>query len=262
MADAMPSALPVVESSPEQNDRKLIAPLWHTILFVVVVAAISFGSFYWTRRFAGTGASGSATPELTDRGRMMLYFGTFIQEWILFGYVYLGMRARGRTIRETINARWKSFNEVGRDIGIAALVWLSLIAINAIGSLVFRSHGAAGSKVVLQLVPHAASEIPLWTALAISAGFCEEFIFRGYLQEQFRRLTGSVAVAVAIQAVLFGLGHGYQGVSLMITIFGLGLAFGLFAAWRKSLAPTMLAHGWTDFASGLGGYLLHVLHRI
>lgn len=48
----------------------------------------------------------------------------------------------------------------------------------------------------------------------------------------------------------------------MITIFGLGLAFGLFAAWRKSLAPTMLAHGWTDFASGLGGYLLHVLHRI
>lgn len=259
MADAMPSAVPAVDSSSEQNDRKLIAPLWHTILFIVIVAAISFGSFYWTRRFAG-GSGGGA--QLTHKARLMLYASTLVQEWILFGYVFLGMRARRRKIRETINARWKSFNEVGRDIGIAAAVWVALIAINAIGSLVFRAHGAAGSKVLFQLVPHAASELPLWTALAISAGFCEEFIFRGYLQEQFKRLTGSVAAAVGIQAVLFGLGHGYQGWSLMITIFFLGLAFGIVTAWRKSLAPAMLAHGWTDFASGMGGYLLHVLHKI
>lgn len=259
MADAMPSALPAVESSPEQNDRKLIAPLWHTILFILIVAAISFGSFYWTRRYAG-GSGGSA--ELTHKGRVMLYLGTLVQEWILFVYVFLGMRARGRKVREAINARWKSFNEIGRDIGIAAFVWVTLIVINALGSFIFRSHAAAGSKVVFQLVPHAASEIPLWTALAISAGFCEEFIFRGYLQEQFKRLTGSVGAAVGIQAVLFGLGHGYQGWSLMTTIFFLGLAFGIVAAWRKSLAPTMLAHGWTDFASGMGGYLLHVLHKI
>lgn len=255
MAEAIPSALPAELESPP--DRKLIAPLWHTILFVLVIAGISASSFFFTRRFAG-----GKSAEMTERARMTLYLGTLVQEWILFGYVYLGMRARGRKIRETINARWKSFNEVGRDIGIAAAVWATLIVINGLGAVIFRSHAAAGRSVVFQIVPHAARELPLWTALAISAGFCEEFIFRGYLQEQCKRLTGSVAAAVAIQALFFGLGHGYQGWPLMVTIFCLGLTFGIAAAWRKSLAPTMLAHGWTDFASGIGGYLLHVLHRI
>lgn len=259
MADAMPSALPAIESSPEQNERKLIAPLWHTILFIVVVAGISAGSFFFGRRVAGSSGKGA---QLTSHARMMLYTGTLIQEWILFGYVYLGMRARGRKIREAINARWKSFNEVGRDIGIAALVWVILIVMNLLGWLIFRSHAMAGRNVVLQLVPHEAVEIPLWTALAISAGFCEEFIFRGYLQEQCKRLTGSIGAAVAIQAVFFGLGHGYQGWAQMITITMLGVTFGIVAAWRKSLAPTMIAHGWTDFESGVGGYLLHVLHKI
>lgn len=258
MADTVPSALPAVESSPEQNERKLIAPLWHTILFIVVIAALSAGSFFFSRRVTSAGK----TAELTSHARMMLYAGTLVQEWILFGYVYLGMRARGRRVREAINARWKSFNEVGRDIGIAAMVWAILIVLNLLGSLIFRSQVAAGRSVVFQLVPHEAGEIPLWTALAISAGFCEEFIFRGYLQEQCKRITGSVGAAVAIQAVFFGLGHGYQGWAQMITITMLGVTFGIVAAWRRSLAPTMLAHGWTDFISGMGGYLLHVLHKI
>jgi hypothetical protein len=34
------------------------------------------------------------------------------------------------------------------------------------------------------------------------------------------------------------------------------------AMMRKSLAPTMLAHGWADFIAGAGGYALHVLHKI
>jgi membrane protease YdiL (CAAX protease family) len=256
MADASPPASPSELQSPP--NRKLIAPLWHTILFVVIILGVSSLSYFTTRQFLASSHAVAASEE----ARMFTYLATLVQEWILFVYVYFGIRARGGTVRERINARWRSAGDVWRDIGIAAAVWAALIVIEGLSALIFRSHGAAGTKVVEQLVPHAAIELPVWTLLAISAGFCEEFVFRGYLQEQCKRLTGSVGAAVVIQAVFFGLGHGYQGPRLMLTIFFLGLVFGIVAAWRKSLAPTMIAHGWTDFASGIGGYVLHVMHKI
>jgi hypothetical protein len=51
-----------------------------------------------------------------------------------------------------------------------------------------------------QMTPHTALERCVSIAVAISAGFCEEFIFRGYLQEQCRGLTGSAAAGVVLQA--------------------------------------------------------------
>jgi membrane protease YdiL (CAAX protease family) len=254
MVEAAPPTFPTESESPQKG--KLIAPLWHTIVFVLIIVGISALSYLTTRQFMGAHGGG-----LTERERMLTYGGTLIQEWVLFLYVYLGMRRRV-TVRQCINARWASAGDVWRDIGIAFGVWAVLIVINGVSALIFRSHDLAVPKAVAQLLPHVAMELPVWTALAISAGFCEEFIFRGYLQEQCKRLTGSVAVAVVIQAVFFGLGHGYQGWTQMVAIFFLALVFGIVAAWRKSLAPTMIAHGWTDFASGVGGYLLHALHKI
>lgn len=48
-------------------------------------------------------------------------------------------------------------------------------------------------------------------AVASSAGFCEEIVFRGYLQRQLYALSGSVAVAVVLQAAIFRIPHMYQG---------------------------------------------------
>ncbi|HLW83393.1 MAG TPA: CPBP family intramembrane glutamic endopeptidase [Candidatus Acidoferrales bacterium] len=254
MVEAAPPTFPTESESPQK--QKLIAPLWHTIVFVLIIVGISALSYFTTRQFTGAHGGG-----LTEGERMLTYAGTLIQEWVLFLYVYLGMRRRV-TVRQCINARWAGAGDVWRDIGIAFGVWAVLIVIEGVFSVIVRSHGAAGTKVVEELIPHAAMELPVWTALAISAGFCEEFIFRGYLQEQCKRLTGSVAVAVVIQAIFFGLGHGYQGWTHMIAIFLLGLVFGIVAAWRKSLAPTMIAHGWTDWFSGIGGYVLHAMHKI
>ena len=65
-------------------------------------------------------------------------------------------------------------------------------------------------------------------------------------KKQFQAITGSAGWAVLIQAILFGIGHLYEGVGPVarITLFG-GL-FGLLALWRKSLRPGMIAHPWSD----------------
>ncbi len=250
MADAVESVSPGALELPP--DRKLIAPVWHTILLLLIILGISAVSYFTTRQISAT----------SIEGRLLTYAATMVQEWLLFLYVYAGIRARGVTVRRLINARWASGRDVWRDIGVAAIVLVLFWAIEGLSSVIFRSSVGAGSKVVQQLTPHVAIELPVWILLSLSAGFCEEFIFRGYLQEQSKRLTGSVGAAVIVQALFFGLGHGYQGWALMLTIFVIGLLFGIAAARRNSLAPTMIAHASADSFAGIAAFVAHALHKI
>jgi membrane protease YdiL (CAAX protease family) len=101
------------------------------------------------------------------------------------------------------------------------------------------------------MAPHGALEIALWIALSLSAGFCEEFVFRGYLQRQLGALTRNALAGVALSALLFGVGHAYQGWRSVALISLYGLMFGLLAHFARSLKPGMLAHAWQDIFVGL-----------
>ena len=85
----------------------------------------------------------------------------------------------------------------------------------------------------------------------MAAGIGEEVVFRGYLQRQFWSLSRSLPSAIALQAGVFGSAHVYQGWKLAIGITAYGFAFGLLAAWRKSLLPGILAHAVTDIIGGI-----------
>lgn len=237
------------------SNSRLIAPLWHTIIFVLLVAGLSVSSNLLTKRFVAGGT-------LSSEARLTIYAVTLAEEWFLFLYVWLAMRRRGLTARRAINARWGSARAVWSDIGLGLLTLVGFFAIEALGSAIFRGQIAAASRAVAQLAPHYPADLCLWVPLSISGGFCEEFLFRGYLQEQARRLTGSTAAGIFVQALLFGGGHGYQGWALMITIVFIGLFFGIVAAWRKSLAPTMITHGVADTIGGVANVIAIAMHKM
>ena len=92
----------------------------------------------------------------------------------------------------------------------------------------------------------------------MAVGFCEEIIFRGYLQRQLAAWT-NLPLGMVLSAALFGLGHRYQGGSAQIVLAFYGLFFGILAEKRKSLRPGMIAHAWHDAFSGLLAYLLRNL---
>jgi membrane protease YdiL (CAAX protease family) len=100
------------------------------------------------------------------------------------------------------------------------------------------------------LLPRTALEVVCWIGTSASAGFCEEFVFRGYVQRQLLALSQSTWVAVLCQGLVFGVMHAYQGWRLVILISVIGMLFGALAAWRKTLRVGMVAHGWTDVWSG------------
>ena len=235
----------------------MLAPVWHTVGFIVLILGTSAASYLTSRHFVEVNPQAAAP----NRAAMLAtYAGTLVLEWGLFLYVYLGEKfSRGSRVAERIGGRWSNATDVWRDVAIALVLWGIVGAVGALMRYLLHPQGGA---VVTKLLPRDASEMLMWMAVSVSAGFCEEYVFRGYLQEQMRLLTGSVWAAVALQAIVFGFGHGYQGIALMAIIVVYGIFFGATAAWRKSLRPGMMAHGWTDFIAGFAFYIGHALHRI
>jgi hypothetical protein len=107
------------------------------------------------------------------------------------------------------------------------------------------------------MAPHTPVELVLWMAVSLAAGWCEEFVFRGYLLRQFERWFGSVFVAVAVSSVLFGCLHLYEGVGAVMGICGLGAVYAVVAVRRGNLRSVMVAHFLQDALTGLFLYLHH-----
>ena len=84
--------------------------------------------------------------------------------------------------------------------------------------------------------------------LVITAGICEEFIFRGFAIEEIGLLTGSRWLGAVLTVVFFGLGHvGTYGFSsaLVLPAF-IGLVITLLYMWRNNLPLCMLMHAAID----------------
>ena len=101
-----------------------------------------------------------------------------------------------------------------------------------------------------RLSPRTQSEMAWWVALSLSAGFCEEFIFRGYLIWVFQGVIGWWGAA-AISVVLFAIAHAYQGAKGILATGVLGFLFTLVVLISGSLWPAMALHALIDIGEGL-----------
>ena len=234
----------------ERRERALIAPVWHTVLFLVALAALAI-------------LQGHQQPQLENArlaSRLPLYGAMIAFELVLFLYVWLlGLKFTGTRIRDVVGGKWTSAADVARDVGAALLFWLIVGAVLlALQSIL--GENATGLGAVKTLLPQGRMEMAVWIVLCTTAGFCEEFIFRGYLQRQFLALTGRVELAVVFQAIVFGMAHMYQGVKGVITISIYGAMFGILAVIRKSLRPGMMQHASQDIFSGIVGGILARRH--
>jgi hypothetical protein len=218
-------------------------PYWHTALLLVVLAAMSIGNVK-----AGHGLHSSS-------GHIRIYLITIAYEWLFTLYIWWGVRRAGGSFRELIGGRWKRFEDFLVDVAVACGAWIGTLLCLAVIALAFGlSHTSNiddARKQIGFLAPQNGLEVFLWVCLSATAGFCEEVLFRGYFQRQFTRLLRNRWAALVVVSILFGLGHGYEGVQRMILIAFLGLSFGALSIFRKSLRPAMMAHTLQDTISGL-----------
>ena len=219
-----------------------VASTRHSIIFLAIVAAVTLAGFAAQNRPV---AGGGLVETHTDV--IPVYLSVTVMNWLLVLFVWKGIRKQGASFGSLIGERWRNARDVVRDLGIAAIFWAVFAATAwALHLLVGEGH----AKSLDVLLPRTPLEVATWIVTSCSAGFCEEYVFRGYVQRQVLAFTQSGIGAVLGQGVLFGLMHAYQGWRAVVVITSLGILFGALAAWRRTLTVGMVAHGWQDIWAG------------
>jgi membrane protease YdiL (CAAX protease family) len=90
-------------------------------------------------------------------------------------------------------------------------------------------HAESPAHATLALLPRTPGERRLFTVVGITAGVCEEWLYRGFFLAVVAAVAGgpSTGVLVAVAAVAFGLAHAYQG---RVGILSTGVLGGVMAA--------------------------------
>lgn len=247
-------SLPIVVNRPiEKEDSgngdsrdNLLASPWHTAFVLVMLGLYA----YWAILRAARAQAGFGPSRPT------MYLRTLVFELLFLAIVLAGVKLRGGSLRSVFGERWKSVGQVFLDLGLGIVLLLLSLLIGSI--LSGHQHSEAADQSIQFLLPQTSLELGLWMLLSLTAGICEEAIYRGYLQKQLAALTRNAWVGIALSAAAFGGSHLYQGARRAAVIAAMGVVFGWFVQWRKTVRPGMFAHALQD---GLAPALLKIAGR-
>jgi CAAX protease family protein len=253
-----PSIPVAAEVSAWPNRTQPIAPWWHTILLTLVIVGVSILSSLHSK---SVGFGGSHN--------IRRYAITIAWEWVLALIAWWGLWMRRTPMREALGLRRAGPREWARDFGIALIFWImAILVLGAIAALLRLFHLVQPEKVIMAIAPQTLAQVLVWVALCATAGMVEEFVFRGYLLQQFSSLAknlgprGKLTIGVIASSLLFGAAHGYEGIGGMIAITAYGAMFCILAIRRRSLRAGMIAHAWHDSVTGIALAIAKHTHLI
>ncbi|NNF06462.1 MAG: CPBP family intramembrane metalloprotease [Candidatus Eisenbacteria bacterium] len=145
-------------------------------------------------------------------------------------------------------AGWKLYVSIS---AVVALVALQIVQIKSV-----RSNGEERKKLreqaesVAEILPSNDYEQRWFNMLSLTAGICEEILYRGFFMTYLATFIG-LWPAVFVQALQFGLAHSYQGAPGILRTGLVGLAMGLVFAITGSLWAPILLHIILDVTSGM-----------
>jgi membrane protease YdiL (CAAX protease family) len=205
-------------------------------------------SFPLILRLSGALTIADVSPQGPDHARAFLRFCVVATGflWTIFIIALAGIRNRGSiTWRQLIGTELRGPKAITVHITVAVLVFVVMALIgNASAALLGPLQH--DSRAFQSMVAQTPIEAFAFLVLALSAGFVEEFVFRGYIQMQCHALFGNMAFASLVQIAIFTSGHLYQGWLRLVPVMLIGLVLTMTALWRKSLMPGMAAHGIGD----------------
>lgn len=133
-----------------------------------------------------------------------------------------------------------------RRISLAAIAISAggLFAISSIFGLLAGLFGAP-ERSVFAAVPPNEGELLRWIPLGVmmlSVAWVEELFFRGYLLTRLLQVGTSTTAAIVVAALLFSLGHGYQGVGALAFSFAAGVFLGILWVRKGGILNLTIGH--------------------
>lgn len=169
--------------------------------------------------------------------------GPITAEWIFVFAAWLVLKRHHETFRDL--GAWRLGNAIGWSV---ALFFAGLtIASN------LRFFPRMGIPISYAFAPHG-FHLVASLATGLTAGFCEEVLFRGVLMTHFANAGYGRATQVIVPGISFGLSHvGYTvhgflaGIGIMIPTAILGMMWGVaYLLGHRALIPCMVAHFLND----------------
>lgn len=194
-----------------------------------------------------------AMPRVSLMERLVLYASTIAFQWLAVAIVGWRVWAHGYTAQQLgLVFRNRTTLGVGGILGAIVIGTLQLLNLRRVGRIPPESRGPL-QAVAERILPQTAVELPPYLALAITAGLCEEFLYRGFAMAALAHAGLSAWLVILISSILFGLAHSYQGRGGIVMTFIVGLVLGASRLAYNSLVPAVFWHSAIDTVAGVAG---------
>lgn len=190
-------------------------------------------------------------PPTTTVERLALYASTVAFQWVAVAIIL--WRTTAHHVRAS--ALGLSVPRVELAVAIsfllAGLIFVNqIVSLRRLGTHPKEAHGLL-PQLAMRIFPQSASERLAFLVVVATVAFCEELIYRGFVQRVFEDWSAGWVVAGIIgSAVLFSVAHWYQGRRGMASTLVVGAIFSIVRAWTGSLVPSMFAHFVADLTAG------------
>jgi uncharacterized protein len=200
-----------------------------------------------------------AQPEVGPQQRISLYTSTIAFQWLAAGVAAWRAWAHGFSAGQ-LGLVSDGVFVVGASalLGAAALASLQWMNLRRMGRTSETMRGRF-QALAQRILPQSSRERIPFFALAITAGICEEFLYRGFAIAAISRSGLPSWSTVVLSSVLFGLAHLYQGRGGLLGTMILGLLFGVARVTLGTVFPVVVWHIAIDIVAGIAGprYLIH-----
>jgi uncharacterized protein len=194
-----------------------------------------------------------AKPRVEPAERLSLYCSTIAFQWLATAVAAWRAWAHGFTAAQLGLAMPDRVKLLVIAVFGAALIvtlqWLNLRRMGRSASPLRRPLQALAERIL----PQSTTELIPFVALSVTAGLCEEFLYRGFAMAALGRAGLPIGVVILVSSVIFGLAHLYQGRAGLVSTMVLGILFGVSRAVLGSLVPAMAWHMGVDLVAGMAG---------
>jgi membrane protease YdiL (CAAX protease family) len=188
---------------------------------------------------------------IPTRRKLRLYGTIVAMEWGLVAATLAVSYNHGVMPRDL----GQTIGNPGRSATVIVVGMLGLLALTGFNLRQIRNASREELEATLQrarkFVPVGRVQIIAFTFVAVTAGICEEILYRGWLISFTGALLGSIWAGMVAAALIFGLGHAYQGRQGIAATGALGLVFGTIFVTVKSLVPGQIIHAMIDIVNGI-----------
>jgi uncharacterized protein len=194
-----------------------------------------------------------ALPQVRTMERLILYASTIAFQW--FAVAVVAWRAWANEFSPsqlglTIHDRSRIL--VASIAGAAAIATLQWLNLRRVGRLPVEARGPL-QAIAERILPQSTVELLPYLALAITAGLCEEFLYRGFAMVVLIHVGLQTWAVVLLSSALFGLAHSYQGRGGIVMTMLIGIILGLSRITFDSLIPAIFWHSAVDIVAGTVG---------